>query len=89
MCTPESALKAITTIRCPCLCMYLNFVGELFDLIDGGIIFIGELPELLLAPFRHLLQVGALVLCVTERPLQASSKDKVMIEAKSKIIDLH
>lgn len=67
--------------------MYLNFVGELFDLIDGGIIFIGELPELLLAPFRHLLQVGALVLCVTERPLQASSK--VMIDAKSKIIDLH
>lgn len=68
--------------------MYLNFVGELFDLIDGGIIFIGELPELLLAPLRHLLQVSALVLCVTERPLQGRGKNKVMTDAKSKIIYL-
>lgn len=47
-------------------CRYLNFVSELFDLIDGGIVLIGELPQLLLAPLRHLLQVGALVLRVTE-----------------------
>lgn len=47
-------LKADTTISCPCLCVYLNFVGELFDLIDCCVIFVGQLPELLLAPFRHL-----------------------------------
>lgn len=48
------------------LCRYLNFVGELFDLVDGGVVLVGELPQLLLAPLRHLLQVGALILCVTE-----------------------
>ena len=45
---------------------YLNLVGELFDLVDGGVVLVGELPQLLLAPLGHLLQVGALVFCVTE-----------------------
>lgn len=63
------------------IAVYLNFVSELFDLIDCSIIFVGELPELLLAPFRHLLQVGALVLCVTEGPLKANS-ERVTKDAK-------
>lgn len=51
---------------------YLNFVSELFDLVNGRVVLVGELPQLLLTPFRHLLQVGALVLGVTERALHNS-----------------
>jgi len=49
---------------------YLDLLRELFDLVDGGVVLVGELPELLLAALRHLLQVGALVLRVAERPLR-------------------
>lgn len=47
----------------------LDFVRELFHLVDGGVVLVGELPQLLLAALGHLLQVGALVLRVTERAL--------------------
>lgn len=55
-------------------CRYLDFVGELFDFVDGGVVLVGELPQLLLAPLGHLLQVGALVLRVTEGALPAHRK---------------
>lgn len=45
---------------------YLDLVCEFLDLVDGGIVLVGEFPQLLLAPLRHFLQVGALVLRVTE-----------------------
>lgn len=56
---------------------YLNFVSELFDLVDGSVVLVGELPQFFLAPLRHLLQMGALILCVTERALQNSRKKKL------------
>lgn len=58
------------------LCRYLNFVSEVFDLVDGSVVLVGELPQLLLTPLRHLLQVGALILRVTEGALQANRNDK-------------
>lgn len=53
-----------------CLCTYLDFVCELLDLVDGGVVLVGELPELLLTALRHFLQVGALVLRVAQRALR-------------------
>lgn len=65
----------VTSHILQCLCRYLNFVSELFDLVDGGVVLVGELPQLLLAPLRHLLQVGALILRVTEGALQANRNE--------------
>lgn len=50
----------------------LNLVGELFDFIDSGVVLVGEHLQLPLVPVRHLLQVGALVFCVTEGALRTS-----------------
>lgn len=54
---------------------HLDFVSELLDLVDGGVVLVGELPQLLLTALRHFLQVGALVLCVAQRAL-AEEKEK-------------
>lgn len=48
---------------------YLDFVCELLDLIDGGVVLVGELPELFLTALRHFLQVGALILRVAQGTL--------------------
>lgn len=61
---------------------YLDFVSELFDLIDSSVVLVGQLPQLLLAPLRHLLQVGALILSVAERALQESGKTRSQRESK-------
>ncbi len=52
----------------------LDLFGEILDFIDSSIIFVGEFSELLLCVFVHLSQVCALILCVTQTPLQYKNR---------------
>lgn len=62
--------------------MYLNFVCKLLDLVDGGVVLVGELPELLLAALRHFLQVGALIFRVAQRALAGEKKKTINTAAR-------
>lgn len=53
---------------------HLDFVCELLDLVDGGVVLVGKLPELLLTALGHFLQVRALVLRVAQGTLKETKE---------------
>lgn len=59
-----------TPTEWPCL----DLVGEIFDLVHGSVVLVGQLSELLLSSLVHLLQVRTFIFGVTESPLEYKKK---------------